>query len=158
MRLAPDDDFLNCDYCHTTYYPEKTGEGVRVLGEADKLGCPVCAVPLVHAALDGHRLLYCERCRGMLISMDIFVPLIGELRGERNSAAFAGRRPDPGELRRRVNCPDCRRPMDTHFYGGPGNIVIDDCSRCRWNWLDPGELTRIVRAPERVYQTETPRW
>ena len=42
--------------------------------------------------------------------------------------------------------------MDTHFYGGPGNVIIDDCSRCCVNWLDHGELMRIVHAPDRVYE------
>jgi Zn-finger nucleic acid-binding protein len=37
--------------------------------------------------------------------------------------------------------------MDTHYYAGPGNIVIDDCSFCHLNWLDYGELQRITRAP-----------
>jgi Zn-finger nucleic acid-binding protein len=36
--------------------------------------------------------------------------------------------------------------MDTHFYGGPGNIIIDDCDRCSLNWLDAGELMRIALA------------
>jgi len=34
-----------------------------------------------------------------------------------------------------------------HFYGGPGNIVLDTCEACQVNWLDPGELQRIARAP-----------
>jgi Zn-finger nucleic acid-binding protein len=42
--------------------------------------------------------------------------------------------------------------MDTHPYGGPGNVIIDDCERCEVNWLDYGELQRIVRAPERHYR------
>jgi Zn-finger nucleic acid-binding protein len=36
--------------------------------------------------------------------------------------------------------------MQNHFYGGPGNLVIDTCERCHLNWLDPGELRRIARA------------
>jgi Zn-finger nucleic acid-binding protein len=44
--------------------------------------------------------------------------------------------------------------MDTHYYGGPGNVVIDDCSRCFLNWLDHGELMRIVEAPDRTYGEE----
>jgi Zn-finger nucleic acid-binding protein len=37
--------------------------------------------------------------------------------------------------------------MLSHFYGGPGNIVLDTCEGCQVNWLDPGELQRIARAP-----------
>jgi Zn-finger nucleic acid-binding protein len=46
---------------------------------------------------------------------------------------------------------------DTHYYGGPGNVIIDDCSRCELNWLDNGELMTIVRAPHRSLE-ETPSW
>jgi Zn-finger nucleic acid-binding protein len=45
-----------------------------------------------------------------------------------------------------INCPGCAKPMLNHFYGGPGNLVIDTCERCHLNWLDPGELRRIARA------------
>jgi len=38
--------------------------------------------------------------------------------------------------------------MDTHYYAGPGNVIIDDCSQCFLNWLDHGELMRVVRAPD----------
>ena len=41
--------------------------------------------------------------------------------------------------------------MDTHYYAGPGNIVIDDCASCELNWLDAGELMAIVRAPDHAY-------
>jgi Zn-finger nucleic acid-binding protein len=41
--------------------------------------------------------------------------------------------------------------MDTHLYGGGGNVIIDDCENCDLNWLDYGELDRIVRAPDREY-------
>jgi Zn-finger nucleic acid-binding protein len=44
--------------------------------------------------------------------------------------------------------------MDTHFYEGPGNIIIDDCSRCFLNWLDQGELMRVVHAPDHVYNQD----
>ncbi len=38
--------------------------------------------------------------------------------------------------------------MDTHYYEGGGNVVIDDCSRCELNWLDSGELLIIGRAAD----------
>lgn len=37
--------------------------------------------------------------------------------------------------------------MDVHPYYGPGNIVIDTCSRCNVIWLDCGELQQIADAP-----------
>ncbi|MGD0548268.1 MAG: hypothetical protein ABR991_10645, partial [Terracidiphilus sp.] len=36
--------------------------------------------------------------------------------------------------------------MDAHFYGGPGNVVIDSCEECCVIWLDRGEARRIARS------------
>jgi Zn-finger nucleic acid-binding protein len=38
--------------------------------------------------------------------------------------------------------------MDTHFYAGPGNVIVDSCDGCSLIWLDRGELTRIAHAPD----------
>jgi Zn-finger nucleic acid-binding protein len=38
--------------------------------------------------------------------------------------------------------------MDTHFYAGPGNVIVDSCGNCFLIWLDRGELMRIVHAPD----------
>src|SRR6266852_4593021 len=76
MRLDEDKDFFNCDYCVSTYFPQKNEDGIRVLGEPAALSCPLCAVPLVHAALSGCRIMYCTRCRGALIKMAVFVELL----------------------------------------------------------------------------------
>ena len=38
--------------------------------------------------------------------------------------------------------------MDTHFYAGPGNVILADCDPCELNWLDHGKLMRIVHAPD----------
>ena len=53
----------------------------------------------------------------------------------------------PEELRRRVQCPRCHKPMDTHPYHAGGNAVIDTCERCHLVWLDAGELAEIGRYP-----------
>jgi Zn-finger nucleic acid-binding protein len=37
--------------------------------------------------------------------------------------------------------------MDTHQYGGAGNVVIDNCYACSVIWLDWGELNRIITVP-----------
>jgi Zn-finger nucleic acid-binding protein len=122
-----------------------------VLGEAASVSCPVCAIPLIHAALSGHRILYCGRCRGTLVQMEIFVAIVQDLRSRRGTTAAAARQPDWKDLDRRLRCPQCGQPMETHPYGGPGNIIIDDCERCSVNWLDYGELERVVHAPDRQY-------
>jgi Zn-finger nucleic acid-binding protein len=151
MRLESDKECLACDYCGSVYFPEKNEDGVRVLGEPASERCPVCAILLIHAGLNGQRLLYCNRCRGMLIGMDVFVAMVQELRSRQDGLPAVPHAPDPRDLERRLDCPQCHHRMDTHFYGGPGNIVIDDCSPCRLNWLDHGELDRIARAPDRTY-------
>jgi len=154
MRLDDDKDFFTCEYCGNVFFPEPNGDGVRVLGEPAAEACPVCAVPLVHAALAGHRLLHCARCRGMLVEVGVFVPLMEELRARCGSPTDIAHRPAPGELDRHIRCPRCHDEMDTHLYGGPGNVVIDNCERCELNWLDYGELRWITQAAEGQYVTE----
>lgn len=150
MRLAVDDDCWRCDYCKSVFFPEKNGEGVSVLGVASDMTCPICAIPLQDAALAKLRILYCTRCRGMLVSMDVFMPLVEELRGGQPGTLIA-HTPDPHDLGRKIDCPHCHQRMDTHFYAGPGNVIIDDCSQCLLNWLDHGELMRVVRAPDYIH-------
>ena len=148
MRLQDGRECLTCDYCKSLYFPEKNEDGIRVLDDPSELSCPVCAVPLVHAILDTHRILYCTRCRGSLIPAPAFVPLLRDLRARRADTSAVPHPPDPNELRRHIQCPQCRRAMDTHYYAGPGNIVIDDCPSCELNWMDAGELMATVRAPD----------
>jgi Zn-finger nucleic acid-binding protein len=157
LRLEGDQDSLTCDYCKSIYLPEPDDEGVRLLGEADGASCPICAVPLMHATLARQRIRVCKRCRGMLIPMDNFLTLIEELKAGHASHGVP-HAPDRRELDRRISCPQCQRHMDTHYYGGPGNVVIDDCSRCLLNWLDHGELMRIVEAPDHTYDEEFGGW
>jgi len=149
MRLEEDQECLTCDYCKSICFPEKNDDGVRVLGEPAAESCPACGVPLMHAARAGQRVRYCGRCRGMLVPMSTFMALVQELRAGRDGPAAIPHAPGARDLQRHIDCPQCHQRMDTHFYGGPGNIVIDDCSRCGLNWLDHGELMRIVRAPDR---------
>ncbi|MGD0669710.1 MAG: zf-TFIIB domain-containing protein [Bryobacteraceae bacterium] len=139
---------LACEYCKNIYYPEKNDEGVRVLDEDTEEACPICAIPLMHAILAREQIRYCTRCRGMLIPMETFLVLLQELKAEAPGQRVS-HAPAPRELDRHINCPRCHQRMDTHYYCGQGNVVIDDCSRCFLNWLDHGELIRIVQAPDR---------
>jgi Zn-finger nucleic acid-binding protein len=148
MRLRDGEECLACDYCGSLHIPEKDQNGVALLGEASTLACPVCAAALEYGLIGRHRILYCNRCFGSLIPMPVFVSLIGDLRAAQGGASEIPHSTDPAELKRKIQCPQCKQPMETHFYGGPGHIVIDDCSRCELNWLDNRELMRIVRAPD----------
>ena len=151
MRLEEDKESFTCDYCRNVFFPEKNEDGVRVLDQDPARACPVCAVPLFHAALCGWRLHYCTRCRGLLIRMSVFVSLLQDLRAQHDGPSVVPSSADPQGLKRHLSCPQCHQPMDTHYYAGPGNVIIDDCSRCYLNWLDTGELQRIARAPDRIY-------
>jgi Zn-finger nucleic acid-binding protein len=157
MRLLDDADCLSCDYCKTLQLSKKNKDGVGLLGELSNLPCPLCAVPLEHAVIDRHRTLYCNSCCGSLISMPVFVSLVNDLRAQQAGAYEIPRAPDPQRLRRRIKCPQCKQTMETHYYGGPGNVIIDDCPRCELNWLDSGELMHIARAPDHSFEN-TPSW
>jgi Zn-finger nucleic acid-binding protein len=146
MRLKSGAESYQCDYCQSVYVPEKNDDGVRVLEVADE-SCPVCNVPLSRASLAHTAILYCTRCRGMLVSMEGFGGLISEEQ-VRQGVSKIQPAADASDLQRRLNCPRCHRPMDTHFYAGPGNVVIDTCDHCMVNWLDNGELSRIAHAPD----------
>ena len=147
MRLKDDADYLICDYCETPHFPDPNSDGVRVLIPSD-LACSLCSITLMYASVARERIYYCERCRGMLISMGIFPEIVQDLRSRREVSIDAAHAPDWRDLDRRMQCPKCRQTMDTHPYGGPGNIIIDTCEPCAQNWLDYGELDRVVRAPD----------
>jgi Zn-finger nucleic acid-binding protein len=148
MRLREGRECLICDYCRSVYFPEKNEDGSRVLDQPSQLSCPVCAMPLMHALADVHQLLYCNRCRGALIPVPVFMRLLRDLRARHPDHAATAHPPDPEELKRHIRCPQCQREMDAHDYAGPGNVVIDDCPFCELNWLDAGELMTVVRAPD----------
>lgn len=146
MRLKSGEASYQCDYCQSVYVPKSEEDGVRVLEVAEDL-CPVCNVALHQASLSQTRILYCTRCCGMLISMESFGDAISGEQARRGGSKMQPAA-DASDLQRRVNCPKCHRPMDTHYYAGPGNVVIDSCDRCLVNWLDNGELARIAHAPD----------
>src|SRR4029078_7162567 len=89
------------------------------------------------------RIRYCTKCRGVLIPMGAFLALMQGLRAEDPGTLIAAT-PDRADLKARMRCPHCHRQMETHFYNGPGNVIIDDCEHCELNWLDYGGVMRIV--------------
>jgi Zn-finger nucleic acid-binding protein len=149
--MTLDVDTYRCDYCKSIYVPGSDDEGVTLLGDGSANQssdqCPVCSVALSNASIAHTPILYCGTCHGMVISMDIFPALVEVLRGQQHAQVSAPP-VNPHDLTRRINCSHCHRPMEAHFYAGPGNVVIDSCEQCDLNWLDHGELLRIARAPE----------
>jgi Zn-finger nucleic acid-binding protein len=149
LRIDRDRGLLVCDHCGSQLEAPAAIKQLEWLSETSSL-CPTCSTPLSMSRLDGHPLLCCGRCFGMLIEMNRFVSVIDALRAreERSFQTALPRRQNPTD--RVINCPTCGHPMLGHLYGGPGNVVIDSCERCQVNWLDPGELRRIAVAPDRA--------
>jgi Zn-finger nucleic acid-binding protein len=145
MQVDAAEGALQCRHCGSI---EPRAEIIRhvLVGVASENPCPSCVTPLSHAKLDGFPFQLCGRCEGMLIEMEHFVSVIDAARAhEETFGTIPPRRQTPGD--RTIDCPSCHHPMLSHFYGGPGNLVIDTCERCHLNWLDSGELRRIARAP-----------
>jgi Zn-finger nucleic acid-binding protein len=151
MRVEPGKDYLICDYCGYMHFPDADPDGVRILGDPTKWPCPRCSLPLLQASIAGAQVVSCGKCHGMLIDMEEFLVVIEELRSRHEHSEYAGQQPDWRDLDRDTTCPKCRQRMDTHPYAGPGNVIIDTCESCSLNWLDYGELQRIVRAPDGHY-------
>jgi Zn-finger nucleic acid-binding protein len=117
------------------------------IGLGQSLACPVCSLPLVRASIAKIPVLFCTQCRGILLPMPVLQPILEELRTAPENAAVQTP-PDRGDIKRVLRCPQCNRRMDTHFYAGPGNVIVDSCDSCDLLWLDRGELTRIAHAPD----------
>jgi Zn-finger nucleic acid-binding protein len=133
----PDTAGYQCDYCHA---------------------CPLCSLPLVHATIAKIPVLYCTQCHGLLLPMPVLPDIVDELREAREKAGkpvAVQTPPDRGDLKRAIRCPQCSQRMDTHFYAGPGNVIIDSCGTCLLLWLDRGELTRIACAPDEGDSSES---
>ncbi|HEX3661652.1 MAG TPA: zf-TFIIB domain-containing protein [Acidobacteriaceae bacterium] len=145
LPSQPTGDALPCAYCGSVYLPNANNDGVRIFDESPAEPCPVCGVPLMHASLAGAAIRYCTRCHGLLIPMDAFEPLLSAVAAQPGPPQIPAVA-DPSQLDRRLACPHCHQPMDTHFYAGPGNVILSDCERCQLNWLDHGKLQRLARA------------
>jgi Zn-finger nucleic acid-binding protein len=155
----PDTAGYKCDYCHAVFYPGEEDDGVVVsnavavsIAQPDPAGpglaCPVCSQPLVHAAVAKTPLLFCTQCHGLLLPMPVLQSVIEDLRAAAVTKPAVQTPPDRGDLKRAIQCPQCRQRMDTHCYAGPGNVIVDSCAACFLLWLDRGELTRIANAPD----------
>ena len=149
MKLLLDRQHFYCEYCTSIVFPTENQDGIRVLEEVSDTLCPVCEIPLVYGFIDKTQTLYCQKCQGMLIDQDIFIMVINYLRAKSTLPSISPPPVNHIELERTINCPDCRQPMSTHLYGGPGNLVVDNCIHCNLLWLDHRELERVIRSPGR---------
>jgi Zn-finger nucleic acid-binding protein len=122
-------------------------DGVQVAAETLKV-CPVCQAMLSDGTIQNRSVLYCTKCRGLLISIDKFLPLVEFLRALRRPTGSNIEPRDNTDADRHLICPLCDKTMIGHPYGGPGNVNVDNCEACSVIWLDHDELQRIVMAPD----------
>ena len=150
MELFDRRRYYHCRHCGSFHFIESEAvDGVRLLERRDRARtCPLCEGPLAHSELDERLVVeHCERCRGVLLARTTFGHAVALRRAAATGPGVPPVPIDRRELERHLNCPSCRTRMDVHPYLGPGNIVIDTCSRCDLVWLDRGELKQIADAP-----------
>lgn len=157
MKLLLDRQHFHCEYCSSIYFPRENEDGIRVLEHASKTQCPVCEIPLVYGYINNIQILHCQKCRGLLIDQELFLLVINYLRTNSTKPALTPPPVNMKELNRSLFCPNCGKQMSTHLYGGPGNLVVDNCPSCKLLWLDNRELTRVIRAPGREPSTNQER-
>jgi Zn-finger nucleic acid-binding protein len=154
MELAGNRRHFHCSHCNNFHFPEETGDGVSPLGEPAGCDCPVCHRALQNALVDGETVAYCDRCRGFLAVTATFGQLVLKRRQHHAPHENITDPFDRAELKRVVQCPGCKKRMDTHPYFGGGNAVVDTCERCGLIWLDAGELAIIERYIPHVRQID----
>ena len=110
--------------------------------------CPACQANLFDATIENRSVRYCTKCRGLLVLMFNFLPLVEYMRTVWRSTGANIQPRDNADADRKFACPLCGATMMGHPYGGPGNVNIDTCERCSVLWLDRNELRRVVLAPD----------
>lgn len=154
MRIDTTRDCMVCAFCHSNWFPPRDADGVRVFEQTAGVDCPVCGTQLFAASIVGCPVDFCGECRGILVRAEAFLMVQASLRLAAGRPIEVQRPSEPSELARQLSCPVCSRHMDTHFYGGSGSVVIDNCPACQLNWLDHGKLQRIALAPDPVVPDE----
>lgn len=143
---------LSCDYCGTVHNlrPEAlSSDRVSWINEEADHACPNCRIPLSRALVDAEKVEACRQCFGILMVREGFSTVIESRRSLFRGTEVAPVLYDPRALEHSLDCPACRKRMETHPYYGPGNVVIDSCHACALIWVDTGELTQIEKAPGR---------
>jgi Zn-finger nucleic acid-binding protein len=122
-------------------------DGVQVGAETANV-CPSCQAMLSDGIIENRPVRYCTNCRGLLVAMDRFLPLVEFLRALWHSTGTNIEPRDNSDADRHLTCPLCGNILLGHPYGGPGNVNVDTCEHCSVIWLDRNELRRIVMAPD----------
>ena len=128
--------------------PQKANEDDVLVGAETTKACPACQAMLSDGTIENRPVLYCAKCRGLLVSIDKFLPLVEYMRTVWHSTGTNIEPRDSADADRHLSCPQCSKIMIGYPYGGPGNVNLDSCERCSVIWLDRNELRRIVLAPD----------
>src|ERR1051326_9077415 len=86
--------------------------------------CPACQARLSDVTIESRPVLYCTKCRGLLVSIDNFLPLVEFLRALRRPTESDIQPRDNSDTNRGFACPKCGKTMAAYPYGGPGNVNI----------------------------------
>lgn len=150
MELIESRRYFRCRHCGTFHFPEPiNADGIRIAGHPENApNCPVCNTGMAHALLDNdHPIDFCARCRGILLPRTTFATVVNTRRAWAIAPPAEPVMLNRQELRRTIACPRCGERCETYPHSGPGNVVIDSCTRCDVIWLDFGEMKQIVDAP-----------
>jgi Zn-finger nucleic acid-binding protein len=152
MELIESRRYFQCRHCGSYLFPEAVeADGIRVVGQPpDGPKCPVCAMGMAHALLDeDHPIDFCARCRGALLPRETFAIVMNKRRAWATTPPAEPVPLNRLELHRELACPTCGGRFETYPNFGPGNVVIDSCTKCDVIWLDFGEMRQIADAPGR---------
>jgi Zn-finger nucleic acid-binding protein len=152
MDLVESRRYFQCRHCSTFHFPDTIeADGIRIVGTpADGQACPVCKAVMAHALLDDdHPIDFCARCRGVLLPRETFAGVVNKRRAWATDPPAEPVLLDRAALARALSCPTCGGRFETYSHYGPGNVVIDNCTKCDLIWLDFGEMKQIVDAPGR---------
>lgn len=152
MELIESRRYFRCRHCGTFHFPEPIdADGIRIVGHAQNAPvCPVCNTGMAQALLDGdHPIEFCARCRGILLPRTTFATVVNVRRAWATSTPAEPVLLNRQDLHRKIACPKCGGRFGTYPHSGPGNVVIDSCTRCDVIWLDFGEMKQMVDAPGR---------
>jgi len=147
-RLSEGQNHYVCQYCSSIIQlSDISMDRVLPAGQATECQCPSCDGMLHTGLMEGHPVLYCSVCFGLLLEHANFGRILDQRQTRRAGFEPAEPRPiDAAAFDRKLFCPGCGDRMESHPYYGPGNIVIDTCTPCGYLWLDHGELTRVEQS------------
>ena len=151
MKVDDGQAFFHCDYCGCYDFPDPNLDGVALLDEVSTFACPICHKPLVSAVVKDIPIDSCPSCRGNLISQSKMLPILRQVQPLVSTGEELIYPQNKAELTREILCPSCRKMMCVYPYGGPGNVIIQGCEKCRLIWLDFGELSRIIQSFKQMY-------